>query len=199
MRPLQRSANADEPLFLHSGDVRVAGVAQHVQMETVTEPGLLEAGQHRLEVANHPLRQFVADAEQNRCRCRDRLIAANYAPPAGITAAIGSGEKRKIRNPIMAFQNPATIHGNVIANSTISTMSIALKPAGDSANAASAIDPAMETREQSSKQYAPAGDGVSGGIDLCGLKYGERSNTRLRLLIPEGPCELDDITQQMFQ
>jgi hypothetical protein len=28
---------------------------------------------------------------------------------------------------------------------------------------------------------------------------GERSNTRLRLLIPGGPCKLDDITQQMYQ
>ncbi|MGA7112280.1 MAG: hypothetical protein WBY77_07495, partial [Pseudolabrys sp.] len=63
----------------------------------------------------------------------------------GITAAIESDEKRKIKNPTMAFQNPATIQGNVIANSPISTRSIALNPEGDSAKAASAINPAIET------------------------------------------------------
>jgi hypothetical protein len=45
----------------------------------------------------------------------------------------------------MAFQNPATIQGNVIVNKMISKISIMLKPAGDNANAARAISPAMET------------------------------------------------------
>jgi hypothetical protein len=45
----------------------------------------------------------------------------------------------------MAFQNLATIQGSVIANKAISTTSIVLKPAGDNANAARAINAAMET------------------------------------------------------
>jgi len=45
----------------------------------------------------------------------------------------------------MAFQNPATIHGKVIANSTISTRSIALNPLGDNANVASTTSPDIET------------------------------------------------------
>jgi len=44
-----------------------------------------------------------------------------------------------------AFQNPATIHGSVIANKMISTISSALKPPGDNATAARAINAAMET------------------------------------------------------
>ena len=68
----------------------------------------------------------------------------------GITAAIGSGENRKIRNPIMAFQNPATIQGNVIANNTISTMSIVLNPEATAPKQqARSIRPL--NREQSSK------------------------------------------------
>ena len=116
----------------------------------------------------------------------------------GITAAIESDENRKIKNPIMAFQNPATIQGNVIANNTISMMSIMLKPAGDSASAASAIDPAMVTAIRAAKSTrlpAMAFPVASACVDWSG----ERSNTRLRLLIPEGPCKLDDITQQMYQ
>jgi hypothetical protein len=62
-----------------------------------------------------------------------------------MTAATESDEKRKIKKPIMAFQNLATIQGSVIANKAISTTSIALKPAGDNANAARAINAAMET------------------------------------------------------
>jgi hypothetical protein len=61
----------------------------------------------------------------------------------GITAATESGEKRKIKNPIMAFQNPATIQGKVIVNKKISTMSTVLKPVGDNAHAARATSPAM--------------------------------------------------------
>ena len=61
----------------------------------------------------------------------------------GMIAAIGSAAKRMIRNPITAFQNPATIQGRVTANSTSSAMSIMPKPPGASASAASASDPAM--------------------------------------------------------
>ena len=114
----------------------------------------------------------------------------------GITAAIESDEKRKIKNPIMAFQNPDTIQGNVIANNTISMMSIVLKPPGDSASAASAIDPAMVTAVRaanSTRLPAMAFPVASACLDWSG----ERSNTRLRLLIPGGPCKLDDITQQI--
>jgi hypothetical protein len=45
----------------------------------------------------------------------------------------------------MAFQNPATIQGNVIVNKMISAISIALKPAGDNATAARTINATMET------------------------------------------------------
>src|SRR5262245_11819746 len=44
-----------ETFLLDRRDVWVAGVTQHIDMETDTEPRLREAGQHRLEIANHPL------------------------------------------------------------------------------------------------------------------------------------------------
>ncbi len=49
----------------------------------------------------------------------DAVIASFPRMPAaiGITAAIGSGAKRMMKNPIVAFQKPATIHGSVTANS----------------------------------------------------------------------------------
>ena len=50
---------------------------------------------------------FVADADQDRGRGGDRLVAA-HAPAAGVTAATGSRAKRMIRKPIVAFQKPIT-------------------------------------------------------------------------------------------
>src|SRR2546423_4670488 len=55
----------------------------------------------------------------------------------GNTAVTASAEKRMIRNPITAFQNPATIHGSVRAKSASNVMSMMLKPPGLSASAAS--------------------------------------------------------------
>lgn len=99
---------------------------------------------------------------------------------------------------MIAFQNPATIQGNVIVNNTINTMSIVLKPPGDNASAASATIPIMVRAikaANSARRPAMAFSVASACVDW----NGERSNTRLRLLISEGPCELDDITQQMYQ
>ena len=90
----------------------------------------------------------------------------------GITAAVGSAEKRMIRNPITAFQNPATIQGSVIANSTSSMTSIKPRPPGDSASAASASRSGHGGGKQRSKQHAPAEHVVSGGVGLHGLRWG---------------------------
>jgi hypothetical protein len=75
-------------------------------------------------------------------------------------------------------------------------MSIVLKPAGDNASAASTIDPIMVTAIRAAKSRrlpAIAFPVASPCVDW----NSERSNTRL--LILEGPCKLDDITQQMYQ
>lgn len=93
----------------------------------------------------------------------------------------------------MAFQKPAAIQGNVIANITISVMSIVLKPAGDNASAASTIDPIMVTAIRAAKSRRLPAIAFPVAVDW----NSERSNTRL--LILEGPCKLDDITQQMYQ
>jgi hypothetical protein len=98
----------------------------------------------------------------------------------------------------MAFQNPDTIQGNVIANNTINMMSIVLKPAGDNASPASTTIPIMVTAiraANSTRLPAMAFPVASACVDW----NSERPNTRLRLLISEGPCKLDDITQQMYQ
>jgi hypothetical protein len=58
-------------------NVGIAGVAQHIEMETFAATGSIQARQHRLEIADHPLRQFVADAQQDRGRRRHRLVAAD--------------------------------------------------------------------------------------------------------------------------
>ena len=73
---------------------------------------------------------------------------------------------------MMAFQNPATIQGSVIANKTISTRSIALKPAGRQCQRSKRDQCGHGDRKQRSKQRAPTGDGISGSLDLFGLKYG---------------------------
>ncbi len=46
-------------------------------MEAVADAARGEALQHRLEHAHGPLRRLVADAQQDRGRCGDRLICAD--------------------------------------------------------------------------------------------------------------------------
>ena len=66
-----------ETRLLAARDVGVAGVAEDIEMETLAAAGGIEARQHRLEIADHPLRQLVADAQQDRGRSRHRLVAAD--------------------------------------------------------------------------------------------------------------------------
>ena len=169
-------------------------------------PGQAEIREERL-AAPRPGEVRVRALFGALSRGTEALVLAGRVPDSefermratcGITAAIESDEKRKIKNPTMAFQNPATIQCNVIANNTISVMSIVLKPAGDSASAASAINPTMVTAiraANSTRLPAMAFPVASACVDWSS----ERSNTRLQLLISGGPCKLDDITQQMYQ
>ncbi len=53
----------------------IAGVAQDVDMKAIGITRGRDAGEHRLEIADHAVRQFVADAEKQRGRGGDRLVA----------------------------------------------------------------------------------------------------------------------------
>jgi hypothetical protein len=66
-----------EARVLLLGDRRVAGVAEHIDVEAVTDAGSREVGHHRLEVADHPLGALVANAQQDGGRGRYRLVAAD--------------------------------------------------------------------------------------------------------------------------
>ena len=119
-------------------------------------------------------------------------------PVIGTTAAIGSSEKRMIRNPIIAFQNPATIHGKVIAKNTSSTISMTPMPPGDSARAASTKDPAIVAANKTQNSIRrPVMELPARAI--CVGCDGRRFNTRLRLLIPGGPCKFGNITRETAQ
>ena len=76
-----------------------------------------------------------------------------------------------IRNPITAFQKPATIQGSVTANSTSSVTSITPKPPGASAKRGKRQRPGHGDGKQDSKQHAPAENIISGGVGLHGLRW----------------------------
>ena len=65
-----------------------------------------------------------------------RMLAAS-----GFTAVAGSRQKRMIRNPITAFQNPTTDHGKVTVKSTRKAMAPKLR--GGTATVASHRTAAM--------------------------------------------------------
>ena len=89
-----------------------------------------------------------------------------------MTAAVGSAEKRMIRNPITAFQNPATIQGSVTANSASSMTSINAEAARRQRQRGKRQRSGHGGGKQDSKQHAPAENIVSGGIGLHGLRWG---------------------------
>ena len=66
-----------EACFLDGRYFGIARVAQNVDMKAVADSSRAEAAHHRFEIADHPLRRFIADAHQNRGRCRYRLVAAD--------------------------------------------------------------------------------------------------------------------------
>jgi hypothetical protein len=82
----------------------------------------------------------------------------------GVTAATGLAE-RMTNSPMVAFQNPMTDHGSVIANSTTRIRSITPKPPAVSANASSQISPAIEASTISAKKTRRA---VSGSAGVAG-------------------------------
>ena len=92
-----------------------------------------------------------------------------------------------------AFQNPATIQGNVMVNSTISTRSIALNPEGDNAKAY-AINPAIETANSAANNTRRPAWNFGASTCLIDVRGAQQS-----AMTSSGNIELDDITQQMFE
>jgi hypothetical protein len=64
---------------LGRGDLRPAGVAQHVDMKARPHAPRGQHLHHRLEQPRHPLGRFVADTQQDRGGSGDRLIPAHAA------------------------------------------------------------------------------------------------------------------------
>ena len=65
--------------ILGGGDGALAGVAQHIDMEALADAARGEPREHRLEQAGGAVGRLVADAEQDRGRRGDRLVAAHAA------------------------------------------------------------------------------------------------------------------------
>ena len=66
-----------ETSLLLACNVSITCVAQHIEMETAAATGSVQTRQHWFEIADHPLRRFVADAQQDRGRRRHRLVATD--------------------------------------------------------------------------------------------------------------------------
>ena len=88
----------------------------------------------------------------------------------GITAAIGSSEKRMIRKPIIAFQNPATIHGSVIAKQHEQHKVDDAEAARRQRQRGKRQGPGHGGGKQDAKQHTPAGHGIPGNGDLRWLQ-----------------------------
>ena len=119
-------------------------------------------------------------------------------PTAGITAAIGSAEKRMMTKPITALQKPATIQGSVTANRTSATISMKPKPPGATVPARQAKEiPPWSTINRTANSRPPGEQDLSGGVSL-------RSFLRQVLLAGQVTashstsdwCRLTDITRQ---
>ena len=76
-QPIPRGAECGDLRRFVRRDLRVAGVAQHIEMEPIAHARRDEAAHQRLQVADHPLGHFVADADDDRGRDRDRLVPAD--------------------------------------------------------------------------------------------------------------------------
>ncbi len=126
-------------------------------------------------------RALVADADQQRGRALDRLVAA-MRRRVGATAATGSRAKLMIRKPMTAFQKPIVVHGSVTANSATRTRSRNPNPPGPSAITASQIRPAMvapTAAKNSAGRHIASGAGAATAISSPGesstmARYGYR-------------------------
>ena len=68
-----------------------------------------------------------------------------------------------MNSPMVAFQKPITDHGSVMANSTTSTRSSAVKPPAVRANDNSQISPTIEASTMAVKKTRRAVSGSEGG------------------------------------
>ena len=66
-----------EALLLDRADRGVAGIAQHIDVEARGITGCHDTIEHGVEIADHAVRQFVADAQQQGGGGGDRLVAAD--------------------------------------------------------------------------------------------------------------------------
>ena len=118
-----------EARVLGGGERRLAGVAEHVDMEAVADAVRGETSHHRVEQADHLVRRLVADAQQDRGRGGDRLVAA-HAPDNRRDRGDRIARKRMIRSPMVAFQKPITYQGSVTVKRTTRRRSTRPEAAG---------------------------------------------------------------------
>jgi len=65
--------------ILRRRDGRVAGVAEHVDVKAIGVARGRDPREHRVEIADHAIRQFIADAKKDRDRSGDRLVAPDLS------------------------------------------------------------------------------------------------------------------------
>ena len=94
--------------ILGGRDYRVAGIAQHIDMKAIRVTRGRDACEHRFEIADHAIRQFVADAKKKRGRGGDRLVAPDFRG-----RRIDRGERiaRKAHDAKADHRVPETDHG----------------------------------------------------------------------------------------
>ena len=68
-----------EACVLGRGDVGLAGVAQHIDMEAFADAARRKAREHRLQQPRDPVGRLVADAQKDGGRGGNRLVAAHTA------------------------------------------------------------------------------------------------------------------------
>ncbi len=158
-----------EARLLVACDLRVAGVAEHVEIETLAAAGDVEARQHRLEIANHPFRRLVADAQQDRGRHRHRLVAPD-ARRRRHYRRNRIGGKTHDQKPDHGVPESRYHPGQRDREQRQQRYVDDVEAARRQRQRREPQDSGHRGCKQDSKQHAPAGNIVSGGIGLQGLR-----------------------------
>jgi hypothetical protein len=138
-------------------------------MEVAAEAGRIEAGQHRLKVADHSLRPLIANAEQNRRCCRYWFAPADVGGQ-GHHRRDRIGRKTHNQEANHAVPEPGHHPGQRNREQHEQRDVSRAKAAWREGHRGKRKRAGHREHEQDGKKHTPAGDSLPCRVNLVGLK-----------------------------
>jgi hypothetical protein len=157
--------------LLAGRDPGIAGIAEGIENKALAAAGGVKAREHRLEIADHPLRQLVADAQHDRRRDRHRLVAADarrHRHDRGDRIGGKTQDQKPYHGVPESHHHPGQRHREQHQQRNVDRVEATRRQRQRGKRQRCRHGQG----EQDNEKHPPADNIVSGGVGLYGLRWG---------------------------